>query len=115
LGKLLRERLLHPRGCRIADVCAQRRDIDSNIADPKARLGKSALTRGRCEKRERGPTDQITRGQDLASGHWSEASVEAACLRLMDGILDGGLAAEGPVGRGVGRLVGVAAGERQRR
>jgi hypothetical protein len=50
LGKFIRDSLLHPRGCRVADVYPQRRDINLNIADRKARLRQSVSTRDRREK-----------------------------------------------------------------
>jgi len=53
LGKLIRQSLLDPRRCRVAHVYAQRRDINSKIADRKARLRERVLTRDRREKRNR--------------------------------------------------------------
>jgi hypothetical protein len=50
-GKLIRQFPLHPRGSWVADVRAQGRDINFNIADRPARLGQSVLTRDRREKR----------------------------------------------------------------
>ena len=78
-GKLIRKFLLHPRRCRVAGAYAQRRNINSNIANRKARLGKRVLTRNRREQRKRsacmsrGATHQFKRGHDLqnSSSGWN--------------------------------------------
>jgi hypothetical protein len=53
VGKLVRQSLLHPRGRLVAGICAQRRDVNLNVVDRKARLRESILTRDRREKRNR--------------------------------------------------------------
>jgi hypothetical protein len=73
LGKLMRQSLLNPRGCRVVDACAQRRDINANIADWRARLRKRVLTGDRYDQRQgaacgnRGATHQSTVGRDPTS------------------------------------------------
>jgi hypothetical protein len=80
LSELARQFPLRPRSGRIAGVGAQRRNVNSNIAERSARLSKHTLTSDRNDKRERPERHNRRATKNFVGEHYGTSNRHAGRL-----------------------------------